>query len=71
MLLTCWSVFLSETNTPSVVLQREGEARMWALDFDYQQQMIYWIEHNPSRILRMHISGRDVQVSVTMTNEDE
>ena len=37
------------------------------LDFDYQQQMIYWIEQEPSRILRMHISVRDVQVSVTMT----
>ena len=44
-----------------------------ALDFDYQQQMIYWIEMikpDPpfhSMISVMHINGSDVQVSVTMT----
>ena len=45
-----------------------------ALDFDSQQQMIYWTEWNgqygtnsKGSIRRMHISGRDVQVSVTMT----
>ena len=38
-----------------------------ALDFDYQQQMIYWTEYDPSKISRMHMDGSDVQVSVTMT----
>ena len=45
----------------------------WFLDFDYQQQMIYWVEftkldHPPqSMISVMNIDGSDVQVSVTMT----
>ena len=38
-----------------------------ALDFDYQQQMIYWAEGYPPKISRMHMDGSDVQVSVTMT----
>ena len=38
------------------------------LDFDYQQQRIYWIERGSNySILGMHVSGRDIQVSVTMT----
>ena len=38
-----------------------------ALDFDYQQQMIYWTDVDSEVISRMHINGSDVQVSVTMT----
>ena len=42
-----------------------------ALDFDYQQQMIYWsegfISDHTRTISRMNISSSDVQVSVTMT----
>ena len=71
LLLTCWNVFQSETNTTAVVWQ--DLKRAVTLDFDYQQQMIYWIEvtnlapphHN--MISRMHINGSDVQVSVTVT----
>ena len=43
-----------------------------SLDFDYQQQMIYWIEVTQwspfsSMISVMYINGSDVQVSVTTT----
>ena len=70
---SCWNVFQCETNTTAVVWQ--GLKGAVALDFDYQQQMIYWVEmisYSPPhiRISRMHISGSEVQVSVTMTTRD-
>ena len=53
--------------------------RAWALDFDYQQQMIYWIEvtewdYSLNRIISsmisvMHINGSGVQVSVLRMND--
>ena len=70
MLSACCHVFLCETKTPAVLRQAPGGGAAWIvdLDFDYQQQRIYWIERRPSRILRVHISGRDtVQVSETTT----
>ena len=43
-----------------------------SLDFDYQQQKIYWIEDTQQSPLRhmisvMYTNGSDVQVSVTTT----